>query len=70
MHSGEKKIAPRRNIKESQREQERKCIHVSDHSYVRGEDEKKFVVKIHLPSMRAVGEGTYCTLHINALCRG
>lgn len=31
-----------------------------------GKMRKKFMVQIHLPSMRAVGEGTYCTLHIHA----
>lgn len=33
-----------------------------------GEDERKFREQIHLPP-RVVGEGTYCTLHIHALCR-
>lgn len=27
------------------------------------------MVQIHLPSVRVVGEGTYCTQHIHALCR-
>lgn len=46
----------------SQRDEE-ECFHLSIHPSIHRsrEDERKFKVKIHLPSMRVAGGSTYCT---------